>query len=78
MLYHTGFNELSSFNLLLAHLLIQSIFDLLRKKKSESKVIFLELSVVVISQKGMRIRRHSYASAIHSVSLISNHGVKVI
>ena len=48
MLYHTGFNELISFNLLLAHRLIQSILDLLRKKKSESKVTFLEFSVVVI------------------------------
>ena len=26
----------------------------------------------------MRVRRHSYASAIHSVSFINNHGVKVI
>ena len=77
MLYQTGFNELISFNLLFAYRSIQLIFDLFRKKP-ESKLIFLEFLVVVSSQKGMRVRRHSYASAIHSVSLINNHGVKVI
>ena len=80
MLYHTGFNELISFNLLLAHRSIQLIFDLFtqKEKKPEGKEIFLEFSVVVISKKGMRFQRHSYASAIHPVSLINNHGVKVI